>query len=178
MIRDPSQKSVYCSCQPNLAGAVLARKSGRWIPDLFRDLVAEPLQIRRYGINLTPAGQAYMGGGARFRPRDFMKFGQLMIDGGRWNGKQIVSADWAKTSAATHTHIGDREYGYLWWIAQYPYKGRTVRAFFAGGNGGQVVIAIPELDLVIAFYGGNYSDAVSLIPQRELVPQFILPAVQ
>ena len=85
MVRAPGEKAVYGSANPNLLGGVLARKTGRWLPDLFRDLVAEPLQIRRYAINLTPTGDSYMGGGARFLPRDFMKFGQMMIDGGRWH---------------------------------------------------------------------------------------------
>ena len=68
-------------------------------------------------------------------------------------------------------------YGYQWWVEDYPYKGRILRAFFAGGNGGQIVMGIPELDLVIAFYGGNYSDRVLLIPQWVYVPQYILPAI-
>jgi CubicO group peptidase (beta-lactamase class C family) len=68
-------------------------------------------------------------------------------------------------------------YGYLWWVTDYPYKDRTVRAFFAGGNGGQVVMSIPELDLVIAFYGGNYGDRGTLVPQRVYVPEYILPAI-
>jgi len=71
----------------------------------------------------------------------------------------------------------ERKYGYAWWLREYPYGERTVRAFFAGGNGGQVVIGIPELDLLVAFYGGNYSDSVLYRSQREFVPQFILPAV-
>ena len=67
--------------------------------------------------------------------------------------------------------------GFLWWVAAYPYKDRTVTAFFAGGNGGQVVMGIPELDLAIAFYGGNYSDPATFVPQRVYVPTYILPAV-
>ena len=61
---------------------------------------------------------------------------------------------------------------------RYPYQGRTVRAFFAGGNGGQISMAIPDLDLVIAFTGGNYSDAATLMAQRSFVPEWLLPAVR
>ena len=77
------------------------------------------------------------------------------------------------------TEIGGRkrQYGYLWWINEYPYKGRTVRAYFAAGNGGQIVMGLPDLDLVMAFYGGNYNDAALFIPQNVYVPQHILPAV-
>jgi CubicO group peptidase (beta-lactamase class C family) len=62
-------------------------------------------------------------------------------------------------------------------LIDYPYKGRTVRAFFASGNGGQTVMGIPELDLVVALYAGNYADA----PGREIVqgyvPKYILPTI-
>ena len=71
------------------------------------------------------------------------------------------------------------QYGYLWWDIEYPYKNRKLRAFFAGGNGGQVVMVIPELDLVIATYGGNYSSPESgCCMQQELTPNQILPAVR
>ncbi|HLJ73426.1 MAG TPA: hypothetical protein VKU62_02490, partial [Thermoanaerobaculia bacterium] len=140
--------------------------------------VAEPLQLRNDALFLTPTRDAYMGGGVRLTSRDFLKLAQMMMDGGRWNGKQIVSAEWAKKSTSRLTTIGDSMYGYLWWLADYPYNGRKVRAFFAAGNGGQIALAIPDLDLAIAFTGGNYSDAAGRIPQRDLVPQDILPAVK
>jgi CubicO group peptidase (beta-lactamase class C family) len=63
-------------------------------------------------------------------------------------------------------------------LKEYPYKDRRVRGYFAAGNGGQIFMAIPELDLVVVFTGGNYGDATTLrIPQRVLVPDYILPAV-
>jgi CubicO group peptidase (beta-lactamase class C family) len=177
MIREPGEKSVYCSCNPNLLGGVLSKATGQWLPDLFHELIAKPLQIRQYAINLMPTGDAYMGGGMRLLPRDFMKVGQLMMDGGRWNGQQVVGSDWAKQATSKLVKVEDRDYGYFWWVVDYPYKGDSVTAFFAGGNGGQIVMGIPGLDLVIAFYCGNYSDRVSLVPQQIFVPKYILPAV-
>lgn len=177
MVRRPGERAVYGSANANLLGGVLAKVTDTWLPDLFRDLIAEPLKIRRYAINLMPTLQAYMGGGIQFQPRDFMKLGQVMIDGGRWHGKEIVTAGWAKKSIQPLYDLSGIKYGYLWWVTDYPYKDRTVRAFFAGGNGGQVVIGVPELDLVVAFYGGNYSDKVMFVPQSIFVPKYILPAV-
>ncbi len=64
-------------------------------------------------------------------------------------------------------------YGYLWWVKEdYPWNGGTVRAFFAAGNGGQIAMAIPDLDL-----GGNYSDRARFLFTRVYVPEWILPAV-
>ncbi|HJT18533.1 MAG TPA: serine hydrolase, partial [Thermoanaerobaculia bacterium] len=158
-IREPGEKSVYCSCQPNLAGGVLQRSTGEWLPDLFERLIAGPMQMHNFALFLTPTRDAYMGGGVRLTSRDFLKLAQMMMDGGRWNGQQIVSAEWAKKSTSPLTRMGKSAYGYLWWLSDYPYKGRTVRAFNAAGNGGQISMAIPELDLAIVFNGGNYSDA-------------------
>ena len=70
-----------------------------------------------------------------------------------------------------------QHYGYLWWVREYPYKGRTVRAFSAGGNGGQVVMAIPELELVMTFHAGNYNHAGGRKGERVYVPEHILPAI-
>ncbi|HEV2707856.1 MAG TPA: serine hydrolase [Pyrinomonadaceae bacterium] len=192
MVRQPGEKAVYCSVQPNLVGGVLQSASRQFLPVLFQNLIAEPLAIKRYYLNLTPTGDAYMGGSVRFLPRDFMKLGQLHLNGGTWNGRRILTPEWTRRATSHVVNIdkttaynwqtqrmetGTRKYGYLWWVEDYPYKGRTVRAFFAAGNGGQIVLGIPELDLVIAFYGGNYADRGTFIPQWIYVPQYILPAI-
>jgi len=178
MARDPGARSVYCSVQPNLAGGVLSRAAGRPLPELMHDLVAEPLQISRYWMMLTPTGDAYMGGGVRFLPRDFMKLGELYLREGRWNGRQVLSADWARCATSPLVALGDIRYGYLWWVIEYPWRGRTLRGWFAAGNGGQMVMAVPELDLVVATYGGSYADGRATIGiQRSAVPH-LLPAIQ
>jgi len=177
MIREPGERAVYCSVNPNLIGGVLQRAAGRPLPELFHALIAEPLAIRRYWMNLTPTGDAFMGGGVRFLPRDFMKLGQLMMNGGTWGGRRVVSTEWAKRATSPLVSFGSQQYGYLWWVMEYPYQGRTLQAFYAGGNGGQVVMGIPELDLVVAFYGGNYSDPVMFRTQQRLVPEYVLPAI-
>jgi CubicO group peptidase (beta-lactamase class C family) len=86
--------------------------------------------------------------------------------------------EFAARAASPLHDLRSIQYGYLWWNIEYPYKQRKLRAFFAGGNGGQLAMAIPELDLVIATYAGNYSDRAGLIVQQELVPKYILPAVR
>jgi CubicO group peptidase (beta-lactamase class C family) len=180
MIREPGEKAVYASMQANLIGAVMRTASRRPLIELFHDTVAEPMQIHHYWFWLQANGEPYMGGGARLLPRDFMKLGQLMLNGGTWNSRRVISAEWAKRSTSPLVTIGIRTrsgYGYLWWMIDYPFQGKTVRAFYAAGNGGNVVMGIPELDLVIAIYGGNYADLIMFQVQRKLVPEYVLPAV-
>ncbi|HXM64638.1 MAG TPA: serine hydrolase [Terriglobales bacterium] len=177
MISNPGEQPVYCSANPNLLGDVLSHATGKPLTELFQERIADPLQIKRYYLNLSPTGDPYMGGGIYWLPRDFMKLGQVMLNGGTWNGQRIVSPEWARRATAPLENLRKLQYGYLWWNIAYPYKGKTVRAFFAGGNGGQLVMGIPDLDLVVAFYAGNYSDPVLYKIQEELVPQYILPAI-
>jgi CubicO group peptidase (beta-lactamase class C family) len=177
MNANPGEQPVYCSADPNLLGDVLMHATGKPLTELFQERIAEPLQIKHYYLDLSPTGEPYMGGGIYWLPRDFMKLGQVILNGGTWNGRRIVSSEWARRSTSALERLGELKYGYLWWSAFYPYKGKTVHAFFASGNGGQVVMGIPDLDLVVALYAGNYSDAVRFKIQRDFVPQYILPAV-
>jgi len=136
------------------------------------------MKIDRFGWPMDPAGHPYGGGGVQFLPRDFMKVGQLMLNGGTWQGRRILSRAFVDRASSPLYRIGERGYGYLWWTVEHPYEDRTVRTFAALGAGGQVVTVAPELDLVIAVYGGNYSSAGWRFAQGELIPKSILPAVQ
>ena len=173
----PGENAVYCSGSPNLALGMLARAAGERPLYAFDRLVARPMQFGAYAWPLDDAGNLYGGGGAMFLPRDFLKFGQLLMDGGTWRGQRILDADFAARAVAPLYHLRNVTYGYLWWSEDYPYKDRTVRVFRAAGAGGQHVTAIPELDLVVAMFGANYSSRV----QGELhhyVPRLLLPAVR
>jgi CubicO group peptidase (beta-lactamase class C family) len=192
MIRDPGAQAVYCSIQPFLAGEVLARATGRSFPDLTWELIGVPLQMGRYTIGLTPIGDSYMGGGARFTARDFLKFAQLYANGGTWNGRRIVSQEWVRESVQPRYRIGrtfrqssrtppvetsDNNYGYLWWTTEFEHDGRRYLAHHASGNGGQYSLFIPDLGLTVVTYGGNYNDPGGFYTLRELIPKYILPAV-
>ena len=177
LISAPGEKIFYCSTEPNLAGGMLAKVAREPLATLFARLIARPLQMRNYYLGTNPNLEAYGGGGHRFVPRDFLKFAQLMLNGGRWKGRQIVSSEWARQSTAPLRDLSTTtQYGYLWNSSEFEYNGRKVRAFLAGGNGGQVFMGFPDLDLVVGFTGGNYND--SPVPsQRVLLTQYLLRAV-
>jgi CubicO group peptidase (beta-lactamase class C family) len=178
MVREPGEKAVYCSANPNLIGGVIARATGRYLPALFHELIAEPLQIRRYYLPISPTGDFTMTGGARFLPRDFLKLAQLHLNGGTWNGRRVYSREWSEQATAARYPMGTKlQYGYLWWMIDYPYKDRSVRGYFAAGNGGQVSMAIPDLELAMAFYAGNFNDAGGRTASDVYVPQYLLPAI-
>lgn len=177
-VRDPGRQAVYCSGQPNLAGGVVSRAAGRPLPELMQDLLGRPLGMGRYYMPLAPTGDAYSGGGTRFRLRDFARIGEMYLREGRWNGRQVLSPEWVRRATSPLHPLGTLRYGFYWYVIEYPYRGRTLQAFYAGGNGGQTLMVIPDLDLVIAIFAGNYADtARTLAYQRVVVPRDILPAV-
>ncbi|NNB93912.1 serine hydrolase [Corallococcus exiguus] len=179
MAREPGEDtSVYCSAGIHLLGAVLHEATGTWLPELFERTVATPLQMRRHHINLSPDGDAYLGGGLYLRPRDALKLGQLYLSGGVWNGRRVISRRWVERSTARHAEMSPgRTYGYAWWRHELKVGDRVYAEYEAGGNGGQYVMVIPELDLAVAFTGANYGQfALWKRVREELLPRYILAA--
>jgi len=106
-----------------------------------------------------------------------MKFGQLMLDGGTWHGQRILSADFVHRAGSTLMKIAGRDYGLLWWPQSFTVGGRTIRGYAALGNGGQIVMVFPELQLVVATNGGSYGSRGWRFVGGELLTDFVLPAV-
>lgn len=180
VVHDPGTRYAYCSGAMNLVGGVVRRTTNTWLPEFFDQHLARPLQIERYAINLMPTGEAYSGGGIYMRPRDLLKFGELHLRGGVWNGARVVSKRWVELSTALQIAVpnGSSD-GYGWHRHTLQVGGRTYQEYEANGNGGQFLIVVPELDLAVVFTAGNYGQYNIWRKFRdELVPQFIIAAVK
>ena len=176
----PGEHYAYCSGGVNLIGGVIRSVTGEWLPAYFDNVVAKPLDIRRYHMNLTPTNELYFGGGMRLRPRDYLKFGQMYLDDGQWRGRQIVRPEWVKESTSPQISAGPQSSdGFNWHLYQLRSGGRTFREYEANGNGGQFLIVLPELDLAVVFTAGNYNMyGVWRKFRDELLPNSIIPAIK
>jgi len=177
MTHEPGTHATYCSASQNLAGGVLSVISGEWLPDFYRDHFARRVGSGRYAMNLSPTGEGYGGGGLYILPRDFLKLGQLYLNDGTWKSARLLDPGWAEVATTARHMIRDEGYGYGWWVFSYPYEGRQVKAFYAGGNGGQYVIVVPELDLDVVIFGGNYNQRVMHVSKYEFVRDYVVSAV-
>lgn len=190
----PGQRYAYCSANMNLVGAALTTATGTWIPELFRNTVADPLQSGEWHWNLMPNGEGYLGGGAFLLPRDLLKVGQMYLDRGVWNGRRIVPAEWVAESTRPHvqvtpqtTGLSDEDFGnfYIrgadglaWHLGSVKVGGRSYRTYSAVGNGGQLLIVVPEADLAVVFTGGNYGQGgVWLRWPQQIIGDKIIPAM-
>ena len=146
---------------------LLVRAAGKGLIDIAREDLFEPLGIQDFQWALDFRGRPLPHAGLRLRPRDMVKIGRLVLNGGVWNGKQIIRRDWIETSTRRHldtgvTLLGANEeslgYGYQWWTGSSLVKGRHVAWSAAVGNGGQRIFVVPELDLVVVTTAGDYGE--------------------
>ena len=161
---------VYNNWDFNVAGYIFEKKAGKSIYQEIEEQLAIPLGFQDWNIknqkkkhnkskSKYPAYHMYIS------TRDMAKIGQLMLNKGKWNGKQIVSKEWIEKITTTVTptktlneRVGRNEsspfqfsYGYMWWLIDKfkdnpDFKG----AYSASGWGGQFITVIPKLNIVIA----------------------------
>jgi CubicO group peptidase (beta-lactamase class C family) len=152
------QEFHYSTGALALIAAVVRRATGQHLDEYARTNLFEPLGIA--GEEWARVrGDTDAGGGLRMRPRDMARIGQLVLAGGRWNGKQIVSKAWVDASTTMAVDATDgQSYGYLWWGGRASSHRRPVHWIGALGRGGQSIRIVPELDLVVAVTAGYYQD--------------------
>jgi len=190
----------------HIVSAVLAEATGMSVLDYARSRLFEPL-----GIDTRPAFELplvadnmaafvaadfawpvdgsglHLGwGGLKLRPADLARFGQLMLDRGKWKGEQLVPADWVRaatteqvdTISRRNQQNGAGRYGYQWWVTDADEE----PAFFAWGRGGQLLEVVPSRSLVVVVaseidYGGPQTTGFSANVLTFLVDHVIAPAV-
>lgn len=152
------QEFFYNTGALALVSAILRKATGRPFDEFVRVNLFEPLGITRVAWDRY-WGEADAGGGLHLRPRDMAKIGQLVLSGGRWNERQIVSKAWIEASTAFKLKATDGlSHGYLWWLGRTKINEREVDWIGALGRGGQSIRIVPELDLVVVVTAGYYQD--------------------
>jgi CubicO group peptidase (beta-lactamase class C family) len=127
---------------------------------------------------LTQAdGRQNTAGGVMLRPRDLAKIGQLMLDGGTWKGKRLLDETFVRDTLAPRIQPpGDwNEYGYYWWGRTLETDSGSYELDAALGWGGQELILVPALDLVVVMTATNYRFPT---PTISILTNYILPAFE
>ena len=153
----------YNDVRVNLASYAIMRLVGRPLPELLKERIMDPIGAsgswewngyRNSWVELngrrmqSVSGGGHWGGGLFISSRDHARFGLLMLNRGRWNGRQLLSESWID-QAVTPCDICP-EYGFMWWLNTpgQRFHAGTERSFFGSGAGGNVLWICPELDLV------------------------------
>jgi CubicO group peptidase (beta-lactamase class C family) len=152
------QEFFYNTGALRLISSIIHKATGRPLDEFAHATLFAPLGITNAEWTRV-RGETDAGGGLRLRPRDMAKIGQLVLAGGRWNDRQIVSKAWIETSTASKLKATEGQfYGYLWWLGRTRFNGRDIEWIGALGRGGQSIRIVPELDLVVVVTAGYYQD--------------------
>lgn len=157
---------LYNNWDFNALGTIFERATGKNIYDAFAEDFAGPMQLQDFDRaqqrkTNNPRASVHAAYHFYLSSRDMARVGLLMLRGGRWNGREIIPADWVRRMVTVVTPVtemnpanlrsGPFGYGYLWWIWDGPFNTGGYRGAYTGvGAIGQFITVLPALDMVVA----------------------------
>lgn len=142
-------KWQYVSIDTHVLSMVIRGATGRSIADLLSEKIIVPMGLEHEPYYVTDGfGTAFVLGGLNLTTRDYARMGQMFLQNGKYNGKQIVPEAWvaASTAATAPTAAGESGYGFQWWIPEDATEGE----FMARGVYGQYIYINRPRGVVIA----------------------------
>ncbi len=165
MVNEPGEVSNYCTMGQILATEIISHASGMTIDKFAEKYLFNPLGVNNVSWGHTSNKDIIPSGKRLYMTsRDMAKIGQLILNKGKWNEKQIVSKKWIEESTMPKTKITEIDYGYLWWNIPFKTNEKVFTSKAALGNGGQYIMVFPELDMVAVFTGGAYNSQEDKLP--------------
>lgn len=169
---------AYCTANAFLLGAILERVSGRPLAAFAHEVLEAPLGIRRADWLRSSEGVGMGGGGTGYRTRDLARFGQLLVDGGRWRGRQVVPSAWIRAMTTPHAQAReDADYGYLLWRLHLGTETAPREAWAMAGNGGNYVFVLPGERLVVVVTRTHYNQRDMHAQSQRLLTDYVLRAM-
>jgi CubicO group peptidase (beta-lactamase class C family) len=165
----------YCTSGVATLGAALEKATHTRTDEFAQKNLFDPLGIKSLKWTYSPLNLTFTGGGLELRSQDLLKLAQLYLNGGRWNGAQIVPEAWTKTSTQPHAQIDEKtDYGYLWWLRTF--NGHPV--YYMSGNGGNKVGVVPDLDLAFVITSTNYSTKGMHEQTDKILGEYVIAAAR
>jgi CubicO group peptidase (beta-lactamase class C family) len=147
LVAAPGTQMIYSTGNTHLLSAILTKAAGKSTWQFAQEALAKPLGFSLAPWPRDPQGIYFGGNDMLMTPRQMMAFGELYLNDGRLNGRQIVPEGWVEDSFEPRgrSRISGREYGYGWWMREM--AGR--QTYYAWGFGGQFIVLVPSLDAVV-----------------------------
>jgi CubicO group peptidase (beta-lactamase class C family) len=181
-IAEPGARWVYGAAATTLIGRLTVKGTGQSLPDFARATLFDPIGVGETAWSNGFNGEPSASSGLRMTPRDLARIGQLILNRGQWEGRQIVPAEWFDKSFQPYLACDEfRRYGYFWYMGDFQYGNPPNRpiAHWVGafGYGGQRLFVLPELDIAVAITAGNYAEKDQWIPPVRVIREAVLPSV-
>jgi len=183
MSHTPGEKWTYNGGCSMMISGILKNAIGPDVVDYARKYLFDPIGIENWNWLNIRGGVTNTVSGLAMSRRDMARFGVLYLNGGRWQGKQIVPEDWVTRSTSVQV-LGKGDYfpyayGYQWWRLQDVEPTVAMLAindaYFALGIGGQFIFVVPHLNMVVVSTASNFGPDEALF--LKLLRDRIFPAV-
>lgn len=168
---------AYASAKAAAVGDIVQKATKTDLDTFAKKHLFDPLDIKDYKLHYTPKNVLNTAGGSEYRSRDFLKLIQLLLNEGKWNSKQIVSSNWIKKATTPKVNAYDNvNYGYFFWINSF---GNEVKykSYYMSGNGGNKVMAFPNLGLTVVITTTNYNNRNAHNYTDEILNNYLIPAL-
>ena len=153
---EPGTTFHYNSLNSYLLAAIVRRISGEGLSAFLQRRLFDPMGITDTLWERSGEGIEKGGWGLYIRAEDIAKLGQLVMDGGMWHGKQLISQSYLTAATTAHVspplQLGDFDYGYQIWV------GRKENTFLFNGMLGQNVLGYRDSGILIATNAGADTD--------------------
>jgi len=175
--RAPGEAFEYTDVNPILASATLGADAGMPLEKYAEGKLFHPMGMSHYAWERADdKGLVSSGWGLRLRAMDMAKVGQLVLNGGRWNGQQLVSQAAMRTLTAPTSAPW---YGMYWWINDIVATEPEVHAM---GFKGQFIVVLPQRNAVVVMTSmlpitGGLRESDNVLAIRKMVNEFVLPAL-
>lgn len=173
VIDKPGEVFNYSTLNSQILSGIITKSTGMNAQEFADKYLFEPLSIKENKWHTDPQGNQLGGFELHMKTSDIAKIGQLYLNKGKWNDKQILPEEWVENATKAHNEGGfphGEKYGLHCWITKID----KYEAFFAGGQGGQFIYVIPELDLVVAITSDIDEHREF---HRDIVRDFIVPSI-
>jgi CubicO group peptidase (beta-lactamase class C family) len=184
VVGEPGERWTYCGGAAALLARLIVRGTGQTLEDYAQSALFTPLSIAHAEWDRDKRGEPIAASGLRITPRSLARIGVMALAGGKWDGRQVVPADWLTASFTAAVSIPDgRRFGQHWYLGAVNRDDgsggvRWEPAITAIGNGGQRLFLLPDLDLVVVVTAGNYDVFGHWQPPLVVVRDVLLPALR
>lgn len=176
MVGEPGDWWTYNGGAVALVAKLIADGTGIPIDKYADEKLFKPLGITQFDWVAGRDGTPSAASGLRLNIRDLVKIGQLVLNNGEFDGKQIVPSEWLDVSFIPHSNLkSGLRYGYLWWLAPWGDPPSWVAGF---GNGGQRLTVQADFGLIIAVLAGNYNQPDAWKVPVKTIEEFMVPALK
>ena len=166
----------YSYSDPIIISHVLFNATGKTIEEMAAEHFFKPMGIKKHKFRTFGNGLTNPIDNMELRSRDILKLGLLTLNGGVWNGKQLLNKAYIDEATTAHASVNKTEsYGYFWWVNRIKVKGKNYEVKTAFGAGGQMIYVVPEFDMVVVFTADK-ADKRKLLAllQDTIVPAFLI----